>query len=263
MIKTKPSGSNFYFTKETEEAIIAYNNSTDNVERNIIYSRKIHPALHKLAEIMVHRFKFEYLDMSYDDAKHEVIAFLFERLHKFDDTKGFKAFSFFSIVAKNFLMAENNKNYATRKRRESVDAIDSSRNVVNEELRRDFIETQMDFIEMFVEVLDEHMSVLFQKQIDQQIVESILYLFRKRESIENFNKKALYIIIKERTNAKPQQITSVIKQVKTLYSRLLALYECGIDLTSLDWYEVKRIFDGTDGNVFGEAGEFNEETDYE
>ena len=84
MVKTKKK-QNVYFTQETENAIIEYNKCDDPVIRNIIYTDKIHPAFYKLAEIMIHRFKFYNFDVSHEDVKHEVVAFLHEKLCKYND----------------------------------------------------------------------------------------------------------------------------------------------------------------------------------
>lgn len=232
---------NVYFTQDTEDAIVLYNNTSDQILRNKIYTEKIHPALYKLAEIMMHRFKFYNFDVPYEDVKHEVIVFLHEKLHKYDQTTGFKAYSYFSIVAKNYLIAENNKNYYQFKKKDSVESIDIERNVINEVLRKDFIEEQKDFVDIFVEIIENYLQQLFPKYRDIQIAESVLYLFKSRENIENYNKKALYILIKERTNTKSQYITNVIKKIKCIYDALYSEYDNGTDILALSWYELKDI----------------------
>jgi hypothetical protein len=237
----KKKKQNVYFTKDTENAIVEYNECDDPIIRNIIYTSKIHPAFHKLAEIMIHRFKFYNFDVSHEDVKHEVVTFLHEKIGKYDRSTGFKAFSYFSIVAKNYLIAENNKNYYQFKAKDDILAIDTERNVVNEQVRSEYTEDQRDFIDMFVELIDKNLSTVFQKQRDIQIADSVLYLFRTRETIENYNKKAIYILIRERTGVKSQYITSVISRIKEIYIRLYKEYSDGVDITKLSWYELQEI----------------------
>ena len=67
-----------YFTQETEDSIVEYNTTDDVIQRNMIYTKKIHPAFYKLAEIMIHRFKFYNFDVSHEDVKHEVVSFLLQ-----------------------------------------------------------------------------------------------------------------------------------------------------------------------------------------
>ena len=243
MMETKKKKQNVYFTQETEDAIIAYNKCDDPIFRNKIYTEKIHPAFNKLSEIMIHRFKFYNFDIPHDDVKHEVVSFLHEKIGKYDGDSGFKAFSYFSIVAKNYLIAENNKNYYLYKKRHNVESIDAERNIVNEQLRTQFVNEQKDFVDMFVDIMDNFLPLIFTKNRDLQVADSVLYLFRTRDNIENYNKKALYILIRERTGIKTQYITSVITKFKLIYGRLYEAYSNGVDIVEKDWYEFKDIID--------------------
>ena len=238
--KRSPKKPNVYFTQETEDAIVMYNTMEDEFQKNILYTKKIHPAFYKLAEIMIHRFKFYNFDVGHEDVKHEVIAFLHEKIGKYKAENG-KAFSYFSIVAKNYLIAENNKNYYHFKRSQDIGAIDTERNIVNEKIRMDLIEEKRDFIDIFVNVVEKNLSLFFPKQRDIQVADAILYLFKTREHIENYNKKAIYILVRERTGVNSQYITSVINKIKTIYSRLYEQYKDGKNIEKITWYEIQHI----------------------
>lgn len=231
----------FYFTQETEDAIILYNKTTDSDERNKIYTAQIHPAFYKMAEIMIHRFKFYNFDVSHEDVKHEVVAFMHEKLCKFDETTGYKAYSYFSIVAKNWLIVENNKNYYQFKNKDDVEAIDRERSVTNEQVRKELTDEQKDFIDMFIDIMDKYLTDIFTKHRDLQIADSIVYLFKTRDNIENYNKKAIYILIRERTGVKSQYITTIITRIKLIYNRLYKEYCVGTNITNLNWYELQDI----------------------
>lgn len=238
--KRSPKKPNVYFTKETEEAIVRYNESEDDIERNILYTQKIHPAFYKLAEIMIHRFKFYNFDVSHEDVKHEVISFLHEKITKYKAENG-KAFSYFSIVAKNYLIAENNKNYYHFKRSHDIQAIDLERNIVNEKVRHDLVEERSDFIDQFVIVMEKYLPLIFSKKRDVQVADTILYLFKTRDNIENYNKKAIYILIRERTGITSQYITNVITKIKHIYTRLYLKYKDGLNIENLTWYQIEDI----------------------
>jgi hypothetical protein len=238
--KRSPKKPNVYFTQQTEDAIVLYNSLEDEFEKNLLYTQKIHPAFYKLAEIMIHRFKFYNFDVSHEDVKHEVIAFLHEKINKYKSENG-KAFSYFSIVAKNYLIAENNKNYYHFKRSHDVQAIDLERNVVNEKIRYDMIEERSDFIDQFVVVIEKYLPLIFSKKRDVQVADTILYLFRTRENIENYNKKAIYILIRERTGITSQYITNVIGKIKLIYGKLYTEYKNGVNIEHLSWYKIEDI----------------------
>jgi hypothetical protein len=242
-MEVKKKKQNIYFTQETEDAINEYNRCEDPVLRNIIYTKKIHPAFYKLAEIMIHRFKFYNFDVPHEDVKHEVVTFLHEKLSKYDGESGFKAFSYFSIVAKNYLIAENNKNYYNYKKRHSLETIDSERNIVNEQLRTEYIDEQKDFIDIFSEIMEQFLPLIFTKNRDLQVADSVLYLFKTRDNIENYNKKALYILIRERTGIKTQYITNVITKFKFIYGRLYESYSDGKNIADMDWFDIQDIIE--------------------
>ena len=108
--KAKKGSTRYYFTDSTEKAIIRHNNETRPHMRERIYNEHIRTPFEKLAENIIHTFKFYYFDVPSEDVKHEVVSFLYMNIHKFTEGKG-KAFSYFSIVAKNYLILHNNNNY--------------------------------------------------------------------------------------------------------------------------------------------------------
>lgn len=236
----KKQKQNMYFTQDTEDAIVEYINSTDDVYRNLLYSKKIHPAFYKLAEIMIHRFKFYNFDVPHEDIKHEVISFLHEKIHKYKSENG-KAFSYFSIVAKHYLIAENNKNYYHFKRSQGVELIDLERNVANEQYKIESIEEKKDFIDMFTIVMEKYLTDIFLKQRDLQVADTVLYLFKSRENIENYNKKAIYILVRERTGVNSQYITNVINRIKKIYFKLYLKYKEAVNIERLTIEEFKNI----------------------
>ena len=98
----KKKTKNYYFNQTTENAIIRYNKTENATLKNTIYTQHISYAFDKLAENIIHTFKFYYFDGPSEQVKHEVVSFLVMNMHKFKEGKG-KAFSYFSIVAKNYL----------------------------------------------------------------------------------------------------------------------------------------------------------------
>ena len=151
-MKVKKKKGKMYFTNGTEKAIIRYNNSDNSVLRNKIYEEHIAYPFDKLAENIIHTFKFYYFDVSSEDVKHEVVSFLVMNMHKFQEGKG-KAFSYFSIVAKNYLILHNNKNYKKYKIHNSLDVLDFGRNVGMERSNRETKEANDEFIEQMLVLL--------------------------------------------------------------------------------------------------------------
>ena len=110
-MKKRRKKSKVYFGTPVHDAIVKYNHSDDVNFRHKIYTEEIHPAFLKLAENIINTFKFSYFDYGFRDLQEEVVSNLVINMHKFDETKGSKAFSYFSVVAKNYLILNNNANY--------------------------------------------------------------------------------------------------------------------------------------------------------
>ena len=208
-----------YFGQEVQDAIIEYNSSTNDEERNIIYGTRIHKAFDKLAENIINTFKFTYFDYGFEDIKHEVVAFMVMNMHKYDHTKGSKAFSYFSVVAKNYLILHNNNNYKKLKSHDNMDALDRQSKSTG------FKESDYTTLtEEIVEYFDNNMNTIFKKDRDLRIGYAIIDLMKQREDIENFNKKAIYILIREMTDVETTHITSVVNTLKKHYKKLLDKY---------------------------------------
>lgn len=211
-----------YFGPEVDVAIIKYNEEEDPAVKSVIYQREIRAAMEKLVENIIHTFKFYYTDnVPLDQVQHEVVSFLVERLHKFDHTKGSKAFSYFSIVAKNFCILKNRKNYKKLIEHKRIDA-DLTTDIVAPE-NEDKIDLNR-FMEMYLLYWEDRVALYYKKEREQRLAEAVLELFRKRDRIDIFNKKALYVYIREMTNANTQQITKVVKDMKVIYKKMFSHY---------------------------------------
>ena len=124
--KGRPS-SNTYFTKDTENAIVLYNNTEDPEVRSRIYENDIHYAFNRLVEAITHRFKFYHTEVDYlEQLHHEVETFLHSKIHLFDPSKGAKAFSYFGTIAKRYLIIQNTKNYKKKVSTTGVEAVDNN-----------------------------------------------------------------------------------------------------------------------------------------
>ena len=214
-----------YFTPDTDAAIKEYLATSNQDDRDEIFKTRIWYPFYKLAENLIHTFKFYYTEVDdLEDLKHEVICFLLEKLDYFKPEKGTKAFSYFSIVGKNYLILYNNSNYQKKKQKVDVLAADEDEGVLNQ-LGRDSRKQEIkDFIDYFTAYTDKHMFTIFKKEKDRKVADAINILFKRRENLEIFNKKALYIYIREMTEVDTPVITKVTKILKKQYKRLYMEY---------------------------------------
>ena len=78
----------------------------------------------------------------------------------------------------------------------------------------------IELTDQLIKYFDKNISNIFKKKRDLKIAYAILELLMKREEIENFNKKALYILIREMTDVNTANITSVVNVFKRKYIKL-------------------------------------------
>jgi len=225
MTEVKEKKNTQYFTQDTEDAIVLYNHTLDQTERDILYRTRIHYPFFKLTENIIHTFKFYYTEVdNIEDLQHEVITFLLTKLHLFDPSKGAKAYSYFGTIAKRYLINSNNKNYKKRVEKAPVSEIESNESFsyrIDEGSENDKL---IYFIDQYIIYCTDNINELFPKKVDSQIADAILELFRKRESIDIFNKKALYIYIREIIDAKTPKITKIADRLYDIFKQHYFFY---------------------------------------
>ena len=214
-----------YFGMDVQDAIIRYNGNPDNhALRNKIYQEEIHKAFDKLAENIINTFKFTYFDDPFEDVKNEVVAFLVMNMHKYDHTKGSKAFSYFSVVAKNYLILHNNNNYKKLKTHHELSVLDTSTYLGKTYIEKERDEDLKDFSDQLRLYFEKNITSMFKKKRDIDIAYAITELLAKIDEIENFNKKSLYILIREMTDVNTSHITSVVNVLKKHYKKIFNEY---------------------------------------
>ena len=213
-----------YFTEDTELAIVEYLACEDQVLRNKIYNERIHDSFYKLAENLIHTFKFYYTEVDdLEHLKHEVICFLLEKLHYFKVGKG-KAFSYFSIVGKNYLILYNNKNYAKKKGKADLMEVDTDNEILNGFERKEVHDVKVEFLNMYISYMDANLNKFFKKEDEIKVADAVLTVLKNREHLEIFNKKAIYIYIREITGLETPIITKVVKKLKHLFNKYYSNY---------------------------------------
>lgn len=214
-----------YFTQETENSIVLYNQSKDPEERSNIYRDKIHYAFFKLTENIIHTFKFYYTEVeNIEDLQHEVITFLLSKIHLYDQTKGTKAYSYFGTIAKRYLILSNQKNYKKKIDTAPVEILEEDENHSYTLEDSSYDDRLSIYIDKFTEHCTENIFELFPKEYDAQIADAILELFRKREHLDVFNKKALYIYIREQVDVKTPKITKIANQLYDIFKQGYVFY---------------------------------------
>ena len=242
-----------YFTQDTEDAIVKYNRSSNDQERSRIYEREIHYPFFKLTQNIIHTFKFYYTEVeNLEDLQHEIMIFLLDKIHLFDPAKGAKAYSYFGTIVKRWLILYNDKNYKKKIQNITISDLNNysqldttSNNFITSAKMNGHLEKikEIDdhsdelgfegykkndklsyFVDKYVEYCTTNIYNLFPKEYDAQIADAILELFRKRDNIDVFNKKALYIYIREMVDVKTPKITKIANKLHKIFKEKYMIY---------------------------------------
>jgi hypothetical protein len=224
IVKKKKKGVQ-YFTQATEDAIVLYNNTPDSELRSRIYNDRIHYGFFKLTENIIHTFKFYYTEVdNIEDLQHEVITFLLSKIHLFNPERGAKAYSYFGTIAKRYLILSNQKNYKKRIDTAPIEILEEDENHSYHIDGDNHDERLSKFIDLYTEYCSQNLTKFFPKEYDAQIADAILELFRKRENLDIFNKKALYIYIREIVDVKTPKITKIANQLYDIFKQHYFFY---------------------------------------
>jgi len=225
VVKKKKKGIQ-YFTQDTEDAIVLYNNTTDFELKSKIYEEKIHYAFFKLTQNIIHTFKFYHTEVeNLEHLQHEIIVFLLSKIHLFNPENGAKAYSYFGTIVKRWLILYNEKNYKSKISKVSTDELlkdDTHSYTLDSTPSNDRLSN---FMDEWVEFVSFNIYEIFPKEYDAKIADAILELFRKRDSIDVFNKKALYIYIHEMIpDAKTPKITKIANVLYNIFKKNYLFY---------------------------------------
>tara|TARA_R110002074_G_scaffold13083_7_gene47221 strand:- start:4720 stop:5418 length:699 start_codon:yes stop_codon:yes gene_type:complete len=216
--KRKKKKSNQYFTQVHEDAILEYISCSDSVKKNELYSNTIRPVFVEMINKIVFTYKFGSLP-NVDALKEECEIHLITILSNFDAAKGSKAFSYFSVVTKNWFIARVKKNAIQMKREAKYDEISKKVEVQYLSIYNEYEEdrNKEEFMSRFMAEVNNWEKKFNLKDNEKKILEAIKILFKESENIEIFNKKAIYLYIREMTNLNTKQILNNLKRFRGEY----------------------------------------------
>lgn len=216
---------NIYFTQVHENAILKYATSTDKQEKSVLYVSLIQPAFNEMVDKIVFTYKFTTLP-NIEDLKEECKTWLTTILDKFDAGKGSKAFSYFSVITKNWFIHKVKKSTNGKE----VGLEDISQEFEEENL---FVlntyDEERERTEFWKGLLEEMETWNTQslKSNEKKVFEAIKILMKDPDNIPIFNKKAIYLYIRELTGLSTKQIVIGLKKFKNKYNYFVQRWHKG------------------------------------
>ena len=204
-----------YFTKVHEEAILEYASILDHKRKSELYKLYIQPAFDEMVDKIVFTYKFNNLP-NIDDLKSECKVWLTTILDKFDTSKGSKAFSYFSVITKNWFIHKVKKNNSKKE----VYLEDIANTSDEEELKYDHNYVTIRETDEFWAAFDKEVGSWSNKKMksnEEKVFRAIQILFKDSDTIEIFNKKAIYLYIRELTGLNTKQVVNNLKKFRVKY----------------------------------------------
>jgi DNA-directed RNA polymerase specialized sigma subunit len=217
-LKTKRTRrKNYYFTKVHEDAIIEYVATEDRTLRSELYIEYIQPALGEMVDKITYTYKFTSLP-NIDSLRDECKIWLTTVLDKFDPNKGSKAFSYFSVITKNWFIHKVKKNSQKVRREIQYEEIAKELEQKHLSIENDYYQQriQREFWEhLWVEMNSWDKITL--KPNEKRVLEAVKILLSNPDSIEIFNKKAIYLYIREITGLNTKQVVNNLNKLREKY----------------------------------------------
>ena len=221
----RKKNKNHYFTKVHQDAIVKYCSTNDLKVRNELYKDFIGPVFDEMVDKIVYTYKFTTLP-NIDYLKEDCKNWLITVLNNFDPEKGSKAFTYFSVVSKNWFIAEIKKTskrarrethleefYMSHEERNNITTVQQlivHNNYYEERNKSEF------FGQLYEEIQSWKKMPLRENEVKTLL--AIEILFNEADNIEIFNKKAIYLYIREITGLNTKQVVSSLNKVRKRFA---------------------------------------------
>lgn len=234
--RKRKKGAKLYFNDDTQAAIVLFQeNAEDKLKQQAIFQSEIQPAFDKLVENLIFIHKFQgHLD-SFEDLKSDCVTFLYQTLHKFKAERGTKAFSYFNIVAKNFLIIKNKQRGTKFKRNVSLTDPDSTMGYGEKEALLTYYTVPSPDDQMIEQEFNNEISDLLEEIRSRlkngseiETIETIIFIFKYIEDVDLLNKRAVFFYIREMTGLSAKQLTTNMAVIKKHYKELRGNDDFGI-----------------------------------
>jgi DNA-directed RNA polymerase sigma subunit (sigma70/sigma32) len=216
--RRRKKNSRHYFTKDHEDAIVKYARSDDRDEKQKLYIDLIQPAFNELVNKIVYTYKFSSLP-NIDVLMEECKMWLTTILDKYDPDKGSKAFSYFSVITKNWFIHKVKKCSTAMRREIQFDAVSKASHQRHLCMEDEGYVSNREYKEFWKFLKDEmsswHEETL--KQNERKVLKAVDVLFNSSEDIEIFNKKAVYLYLRELTGLNTKQVVSSLNKLRARY----------------------------------------------
>lgn len=221
-----------YFYEKEEEALIEYLNTTDAQRKNELFNTILQPALTKMVESIIRRYKLYTPDELYEDTFNDTMSFLLSKIEHFNPNSGYKAYSYCGTICKNYLILKINKYDKNLKRN---DRYEDMREELENNMKYSYGDSE-DSNQILGGLIEETAKIISEivenaesySLTDEEILvgKALISLMDSWEELfarmgsNKFNKSSILLFLRELTNLSTTEIRHSMKRYKTLYKEL-------------------------------------------
>jgi len=227
IIRRKPGKKrNMYFNMDTQAAIVKYQVEDSLKTKLLIYEKDVLPAFQKLSESLIFTYKFNSPFSNFDELKADCVTFLYESIHKWKEEKGTKAYSYFNVVAKNWLINATRKHKKIRNRQVSIDdphGLTVAQSIMLE--NHQIVKSPDELLMMKAQrtrilALLEDMRVKLTNENELICLQAIETLFTNIEDLELLNKRAVLVYIREISGLDKKSMSKSLSVIRRKYREM-------------------------------------------
>jgi len=216
--KRRKRTKRLYFTKEHEDAIVEYNNTSDSRKRTQLYTTFIQPAFNEMVDKIVFTYKFTSLP-NIENLRDECKIYLTTILDKYDRDRGSKAFSYFSVITKNWFIHKVKKTNLQNKREVNIEdlSIEHRLKYMSTEIDYEDKRQEREFWQHLWKELESWEKMKL-KTNEEKVLQAIKILLSDVDNSDLiFNKKAIYLYIREITGLNTKQVVNNLNKLRSKY----------------------------------------------
>ncbi len=218
---------NMYFSMDTQAAIVEYQSTENNDEKHKIYVSSILPAFDKLVENLIFVYGFNSPYDTFEVMKNDCVGFLYESIHKWNEDKGTKAFSYFNVVAKNWLIINSRQQRKRMKRHISSDNPEGMTSRQKDIYEDHDVVPPPDEILISLNKRNQIQEIL--KEIKGRVtsetenccIDAVATVFQNVDELDFLNKRAVLIYVRDISGLSPKQLSVAMSSIRKHYRALV------------------------------------------
>lgn len=219
-----------YFYEEQEKAFVDYLSAEDKVQKNKIFNECLLPALTKMIESIIRRYKLYPPDEDFNETFDETISFLITKIQNFNPNLGYKAYSYCGTVCKNHLIHKINQKSKEQKR---YIPYDNAQGDIEDNIKYSYAEVTSNnssLLDNIIKNTIKEINKILENKNELKLTENqvkvglaLVELFNNWEELfpvngsNKFNKSSILLFLKEATSLDSKTIRDNLKIYKVRY----------------------------------------------